>query len=75
MKTLAIALSLIPGLIWASPNCRDVGQREYDKIVETLVLEGKGTSEINDVLSARIDVCRGKCMSKFGLCLLIPPKK
>lgn len=64
----------------AALECKLIGERKYQAIIESLVMEGKGTREINDILQARLKVCRGKCVegisSSLGLCMAdVKPKE
>lgn len=54
----------------AYADCVDMGKRQYDSLVVSLVGEGKGSNEINQILRARTQVCRGECMTEFGICIL-----
>lgn len=54
-------------------ECDWQSERKFRELQEELILKGKGIREINDVLLARIDICKGKCgeqISTFqGLCM------
>ena len=52
-------------------ECELVGERKFNRMKEEMVLEGKGITEINDILRARINICQGQCgpVTGLGLCM------
>ena len=75
MKLTLILLFITMNAL-ASGKCEIVGQGKYDQIVTSLVMEGKGVIEVNDILQARMHVCQDKCQPPItGLCMLIVSNK
>lgn len=54
-------------------ECDWTNERAFNQLKEDMVMGGKGVREINEILHARINICRAKCgeqISTFqGLCM------